>query len=186
MHLQFRKQAHTLSLTEIGLVFGLVPALVSGKVDAILENWGHDGLRKQYVDIQKLIVEAGMPLYGHELGESIDPLTAGLAWAVEHPEIPYWLLLVARALFGIAFGIFGAIGTAAAGQVGPDGADRLDSGQVGRVVQRRQVADRADRRDHLVVHQHRAGEPLATVYDPMADADQATLIVSGRTRPGLG
>jgi hypothetical protein len=25
-----------------------------------------------------------------------------------------------------------------------------------------------------------------TVYHPMADADQATLIVSGRTRPGLG
>ena len=71
-------------------------------------------------------------------------------------------------------------------QVGPDGADRLDSGQVGRVVQRRQVADRADRRDHLVVHQHRAGEPLATVYVELADADQATLVVSGQTRPGLG
>ena len=24
-----------------------------------------------------------MPLYGHELGESIDPLSAGLAWAVD-------------------------------------------------------------------------------------------------------
>jgi aminomethyltransferase len=30
-----------------------------------------------------LRLEAGMPLYGHELGESIDPLTAGLAWAVD-------------------------------------------------------------------------------------------------------
>ncbi len=29
-----------------------------------------------------LRLEAGMPLYGHELDETIDPLTAGLAWAV--------------------------------------------------------------------------------------------------------
>ncbi len=30
-----------------------------------------------------LRLEAGMPLYGHELGEEIDPLSAGLAWAVD-------------------------------------------------------------------------------------------------------
>jgi aminomethyltransferase len=30
-----------------------------------------------------LRLEAGMPLYGHELNESIDPVSAGLAWAVE-------------------------------------------------------------------------------------------------------
>ena len=30
-----------------------------------------------------LRLEAGMPLYGHELGETIDPLSAGLAWAVD-------------------------------------------------------------------------------------------------------
>jgi aminomethyltransferase len=30
-----------------------------------------------------LRLEAGMPLYGHELGESIDPLSAGLGWAVD-------------------------------------------------------------------------------------------------------
>ena len=29
-----------------------------------------------------LRLEAGMPLYGHELGESADPLSAGLGWAV--------------------------------------------------------------------------------------------------------
>lgn len=29
-----------------------------------------------------LRLEAGMPLYGHELGEDIDPISAGLAWAV--------------------------------------------------------------------------------------------------------
>jgi len=30
-----------------------------------------------------LRLEAGMALYGHELGETIDPLAAGLAWAVD-------------------------------------------------------------------------------------------------------
>src|SRR5438270_1148380 len=30
-----------------------------------------------------LRLEAGMPLYGHELGEQIDPISAGLSWAVD-------------------------------------------------------------------------------------------------------
>jgi aminomethyltransferase len=30
-----------------------------------------------------LRLEAAMPLYGHELGESLDPLSAGLGWAVD-------------------------------------------------------------------------------------------------------
>jgi glycine cleavage system T protein (aminomethyltransferase) len=30
-----------------------------------------------------LRLEAGMPLYGHELGEDMDPLSAGLGWAVD-------------------------------------------------------------------------------------------------------
>ena len=30
-----------------------------------------------------LRMEAGMPLYGHELSETIDPLSAGLGWAVD-------------------------------------------------------------------------------------------------------
>jgi aminomethyltransferase len=30
-----------------------------------------------------LRLEAGMPLYGHELGESLDPLSAGLGWAID-------------------------------------------------------------------------------------------------------
>jgi aminomethyltransferase len=33
-----------------------------------------------------LRLEAGMPLYGHELTESIDPIQAGLAWAVKSAE----------------------------------------------------------------------------------------------------
>src|SRR5205807_5600317 len=30
-----------------------------------------------------LRLEAAMPLYGHELGETIDPISAGLSWAVD-------------------------------------------------------------------------------------------------------
>ena len=30
-----------------------------------------------------LRLEAAMPLYGHELNETIDPIQAGLAWAVK-------------------------------------------------------------------------------------------------------
>src|SRR5258706_16303892 len=30
-----------------------------------------------------LRLEAGMPLYGHELGETMDPISAGLGWAVD-------------------------------------------------------------------------------------------------------
>jgi aminomethyltransferase len=30
-----------------------------------------------------LRLEAGMPLYGHELSESVDPISAGLSWAVD-------------------------------------------------------------------------------------------------------
>src|SRR2546426_12710428 len=30
-----------------------------------------------------LRLEAGMPLYGHELSENIDPISAGLSWAVD-------------------------------------------------------------------------------------------------------
>jgi aminomethyltransferase len=30
-----------------------------------------------------LRMEAAMPLYGHELGETLDPLSAGLGWAVD-------------------------------------------------------------------------------------------------------
>jgi aminomethyltransferase len=37
-----------------------------------------------------LRLEAGMPLYGHELSESIDPYTAGLGWAVKLAKGDFW------------------------------------------------------------------------------------------------
>jgi len=45
-----------------------------------------DGGRAEPVGLaarDTLRLEAGMPLYGHELGEQIDSLTAGLAWCVD-------------------------------------------------------------------------------------------------------
>lgn len=47
-----------------------------------------------------LRLEAGMPLYGHELTEQIDPLSAGLQWAVDLKKD----FLGAEALRGIAAG----------------------------------------------------------------------------------
>ncbi|MFI7585713.1 ABC transporter substrate-binding protein [Spongisporangium articulatum] len=35
-------------------------ALAAGKVDVILENWGHDDLKKKYIDTDKVAVEAGL------------------------------------------------------------------------------------------------------------------------------
>jgi len=57
-------------------------SLADGKIDVILENWGHDGLRKQYVDIQKVIVEAGLTGNKGVIGWYIPP------WMVKtYPDI---------------------------------------------------------------------------------------------------
>jgi aminomethyltransferase len=43
-----------------------------------------DGLRPAGLGARDTLrLEAGMPLYGHELDEQIDPLSAGLGWAVD-------------------------------------------------------------------------------------------------------
>ena len=58
---------------------GMAMKLLAGKMDkpdAVIKPAGlgaRDTLR----------LEAAMPLYGHELGESLDPLAAGLGWAVD-------------------------------------------------------------------------------------------------------
>ncbi|HEX2970712.1 MAG TPA: glycine cleavage system aminomethyltransferase GcvT [Tepidisphaeraceae bacterium] len=56
----------------------LIPVLTDhlGQADAVIKPAGlgaRDTLR----------MEAGMPLYGHELSETVDPLSAGLGWAVD-------------------------------------------------------------------------------------------------------
>jgi aminomethyltransferase len=60
-------------------VAGMAMKMLSGKMDkpdAVIKPAGlgaRDTLR----------LEAGMPLYGHELTEEIDPISAGLSWAVD-------------------------------------------------------------------------------------------------------
>jgi aminomethyltransferase len=59
---------------------------VAGFVDALLEAAGRLSLNVRPCGLgarDTLRLEAAMPLYGHELNEDIDPLQAGLAWAVK-------------------------------------------------------------------------------------------------------
>jgi glycine betaine/proline transport system substrate-binding protein len=56
--------------------------LAAGQVDAILEVWGHDDLKKQYIDKQKIAVEAGLTGNTGVLGWYVPP------WmAKEYPDI---------------------------------------------------------------------------------------------------
>ena len=65
----------------------ILPAKMAGQaVDMLMKNIGADGGVVKPAGLgarDSLRLEAGMPLYGHELSETIDPLTAGLAWAVD-------------------------------------------------------------------------------------------------------
>jgi glycine betaine/proline transport system substrate-binding protein len=59
--------------------------LAEGKVDAILENWGHDELKKKYIDGQKVAVEAGLTGNRGVIGWYVPP------WmAKEYPDITKW------------------------------------------------------------------------------------------------
>jgi glycine betaine/proline transport system substrate-binding protein len=59
--------------------------LAQGKVDVILENWGHDDLRKKYIDNDKVAVEAGLTGNKGELGWYVPP------WMVKsYPDITKW------------------------------------------------------------------------------------------------
>src|SRR6476659_8261001 len=53
--------------------------LLSGKLDKPDATMRPAGLGAR----DTLRLEAGMPLYGHELNENIDPISAGLGWAVD-------------------------------------------------------------------------------------------------------
>ena len=59
--------------------------LASGEVDVILENWGHDDLKKKYVDEQKKAVVVGPSGNAGVIGWYVPP------WlAKEHPDITDW------------------------------------------------------------------------------------------------
>jgi glycine betaine/proline transport system substrate-binding protein len=59
--------------------------LAAGKVDAILENWGHDDLKKKYIDEEKVAVEAGLTGNQGVIGWYVPP------WLAEaHPDIKDW------------------------------------------------------------------------------------------------
>ncbi|MFG1607712.1 ABC transporter substrate-binding protein [Actinoplanes sp. NPDC049265] len=56
--------------------------LASGQIDVILENWGHDDLKKKYIDDRKVAVEQGLTGNKGVLGWYVPP------WLVkEHPDI---------------------------------------------------------------------------------------------------
>jgi glycine betaine/proline transport system substrate-binding protein len=59
--------------------------LAEGKVDAIVENWGHDELKKQYIDKEKVAVEAGLTGNRGVIGWYVPP------WMAEtYPDITQW------------------------------------------------------------------------------------------------
>ncbi|GAA2551743.1 ABC transporter substrate-binding protein [Winogradskya consettensis] len=59
--------------------------LASGDVDVILENWGHDDLKKTYIDDKKVAVEQGLTGNKGVIGWYVPP------WlAEEHPDIVKW------------------------------------------------------------------------------------------------
>jgi glycine betaine/proline transport system substrate-binding protein len=59
--------------------------LAAGQVDAILENWGHDDLKKQYIDQEKVAVEAGLTGNQGLIGWYVPP------WMKEkYPDITDW------------------------------------------------------------------------------------------------
>jgi glycine betaine/proline transport system substrate-binding protein len=57
----------------------------TGGVDAVVENWGHDDLKKKYIDGQKTAVSAGSTGVEGQIGWYVPP------WlAKEHPDITDW------------------------------------------------------------------------------------------------
>ncbi|GII23896.1 ABC transporter substrate-binding protein [Planosporangium mesophilum] len=57
----------------------------TGEVDAIVENWGHDDLKKKYIDDQKTAVDAGSTGVNGVIGWYVPP------WmAKQYPDITDW------------------------------------------------------------------------------------------------
>jgi glycine betaine/proline transport system substrate-binding protein len=66
--------------------------LAAGQVDAIVENWGHDDLKKRYIDREKVAVEFGLTGNRGEIGWYVPP------WMVQqYPDITDWQKLNERA-----------------------------------------------------------------------------------------
>ncbi len=66
--------------------------LADGSVDAILENWGHDDLKKLYIDERKVAVQGGLTGNTGVIGWYVPP------WmAQEYPDITDWRTLKKRA-----------------------------------------------------------------------------------------
>jgi glycine betaine/proline transport system substrate-binding protein len=62
--------------------------LADGTVDVILENWGHDDLKKKYIDGQKVAVELGLTGNKGVIGWYVPP------WMAEdYPDITDWTKL---------------------------------------------------------------------------------------------
>ena len=60
-------------------------ALAAGEIDTILENWGHDDYKKDYIDRQRVAVEHGITGNKGIIGWYVPP------WmAEEHPDIKDW------------------------------------------------------------------------------------------------
>ena len=59
--------------------------LAGGSIDVILENWGHDALKKQYIDREKVAVEVGVTGNTGVIGWYVPP------WmAKQYPDITNW------------------------------------------------------------------------------------------------
>ncbi len=57
----------------------------TGEVDAVVENWGHDDLKKKYIEGQKTAVEAGSTGVEGQIGWYVPP------WLAEkYPDITDW------------------------------------------------------------------------------------------------
>lgn len=64
----------------------ILPAKMASMAMKLVGNKDHDGATIRPAGLgarDTLRLEAGMPLYGHELTETTDPISAGLTWAVD-------------------------------------------------------------------------------------------------------
>lgn len=82
-----------LAVTELGCTVKVRKAaevdsweqVARGEVDAILENWGHDDLKKKYIDDERVVVEGSLTGNRGVIGWYVPP------WMVEeYPDITDW------------------------------------------------------------------------------------------------